>query len=77
MDSLDVKWRELDFTSLLSSAVHFTAGSSFVPRGVANFLYNLADFFINQIFVYETRLRKTIVTLGAYFRSSSDSKSKS
>jgi hypothetical protein len=59
---LDVNWRVLDFTVLLKSALYFTAELSFVPRSVANVLYNLADFFPIQIFVLETRLRKTIVT---------------
>jgi hypothetical protein len=50
MDTLDVKWRELDFTSLLSSALFFTTGLSLEPRDVANVLYHLADFFSIQIF---------------------------
>jgi hypothetical protein len=50
MGPLDVKWRELDFTSLLCSALNFTAGLSFVPRSVANILYHLADFFCIQLF---------------------------
>jgi hypothetical protein len=61
MGPLNVKWGELDFTSLLSSALYFSAELSFVPRGVANVLYHLADFFSIQIFVLDTRLRKTIV----------------
>jgi hypothetical protein len=62
MDPLYVKWRELDFTSLLSSSLNFTVGLSFELRSVANVLYHLADFFSIQKFVLETRLRKTIVT---------------
>jgi hypothetical protein len=62
MGPLDVKWRELDFIVLLKSALYFTAGLSFVIRGVAKVLYHLADFFTIQIFVLETLMRKTIVT---------------
>jgi hypothetical protein len=62
--SLDVKWRGLDSTVLLKSALYFTAELSFIPRSVANVLYHLADFFLIQI-VLETRLRKTIVAKAA------------
>jgi hypothetical protein len=65
---LDVKWRVLDSTVLLKSALYFTAELSFVPRSVANVLYNFVDFFSIQIFFLEKRLRQTIVMLGGLVR---------
>jgi hypothetical protein len=66
--SLNVKWRVLDSTVLLKSALYFTAELSFVPRSVANVLYHLADFFSIQLFFGEKRLKQTIVMLGGLVR---------
>jgi hypothetical protein len=43
--TVDVKWRVLEFSLLLSSALKFDRGIEFSSRGMPQIKYHLADFF--------------------------------
>jgi hypothetical protein len=55
----------------------FYSGVSFVPLGVANVLYHLADFFLHSNICLEDKTEKNYCDVGAYSGSSSDSKPRS
>jgi tRNA pseudouridine-54 N-methylase len=43
--TVDVKWRVLEFSLLLSSALKFDSRIEFLLRGMPQMKYHLADFF--------------------------------